>query len=164
MRTKRSSVTAATVGTVIRDARRAQRLTQVQLAQKAHVSRTFLIALEEGHPRAALGKVLDVFDALGLPPSVDVAHKRVPTAAGRRRRTTANKDLERPDPTTAPKPDAEVEVEVEQTLAVIEKGQQLAGHFPSDEAMDRAHRVLEGRTTLTDARAELAAKYTRRDK
>lgn len=160
MGSTRSNVTAATVGTVIRDERRAQRLTQVQLARRAHVSRTFLIALEEGHPRAALGKVLDVFDALGLSPSVDAAPERAPGPADPRHRASVTKVPERSTPTTATESDAEVE----QTLAVIEKGQQLAGHFPSDQAMDRARRVLEGRTTLTDARAELAAKYHRRDK
>ncbi|MEU3307163.1 helix-turn-helix domain-containing protein [Nocardiopsis sp. NPDC006832] len=160
MGSTRSNVTAATVGTVIRDERRSQRLTQVQLARRARVSRTFLIALEEGHPRAALGKVLDVFDALGLNPSVDAAPKRVPGPADSRRRESADKVLERSTPTTATASDTGVE----QTLALIEKGQQLAGHFPSDQAMDRARRVLEGHTTLTDARAELAAKYNHRDK
>jgi hypothetical protein len=44
-------------------------------------------------------------------------------------------------------------------LAEIEKGQQLAGHFPDAEALDRARRVLEGRITPAQADAELAAKY-----
>lgn len=159
METTRSIGTSDTVGAVIRAEREAQHLTQAQLAQKAHVSRGFLIELEEGHPRAELGKVLDVFGALGLNPSVDTAPERVPATVGPRRHTSAAKDLKRPAPATT-KPGAEVD----QTLAVIEKGQRLAGHFPSEEAMDRACRVLEGRTTLTDARAELAAKYGRREK
>lgn len=159
METTRSIGTSAGVGAAIRAERKTQDLTQAQLAQKAHVSRSFLIELEEGHPGAALGKVLSVFDALGLSPSVDTAPEPAPAHGGPRRGTSATKDLKRPAPAVT-KPGAEVE----QTLAVIEKGQQLAGHFPSEEAMGRARRVLEGRTTLTDARAELAAKYGRRER
>lgn len=44
-------------------------------------------------------------------------------------------------------------------MAEIEKGQQLAGNFPNDEALDRAERVLSGETTYEDAKAELRAKY-----
>lgn len=42
-------------------------------------------------------------------------------------------------------------------LAAIEKGQQMGGHFPSADALDRAARVLSGETTFEDARAELDA-------
>lgn len=48
-------------------------------------------------------------------------------------------------------------VYIEQGLAVIEKGQQLAGHFPSEVMMDRAHRVLDGRLTAADAETEMNA-------
>lgn len=48
---------------------------------------------------------------------------------------------------------------VENNLALIEKGQQLAGHFPDAEALDRARRILDGRTTSVEAYAELDAKY-----
>ncbi|SDP23703.1 hypothetical protein SAMN04487788_2621 [Microbacterium testaceum StLB037] len=44
---------------------------------------------------------------------------------------------------------------IEQALAVIEKGHQLAGHFPSKAMMDRARRVLDGRLTAADAEAEM---------
>lgn len=44
-------------------------------------------------------------------------------------------------------------------LIEIDKGQQLAGHFPSDEALDRARRILVGDTTADEARAEILAKY-----
>lgn len=50
---------------------------------------------------------------------------------------------------------------VENDLEMIEKAQQLAGHFPNDEALDRARRVLEGETTSSEAYAELDAKYGR---
>ena len=44
-------------------------------------------------------------------------------------------------------------------MAMIEKGQQLAGHFPDDEALARARQVLDGTRTEDDALAEIAAKY-----
>ncbi|RLP06746.1 antitoxin VbhA family protein [Propionibacterium australiense] len=51
--------------------------------------------------------------------------------------------------------------DVEGALVMIEKAQQLAGHFPDAEALDRARRILEGRITLAEAYAELDAKYAR---
>ncbi|MFN8079401.1 MAG: hypothetical protein U0Q19_07535 [Kineosporiaceae bacterium] len=44
-------------------------------------------------------------------------------------------------------------------LAEIDKGQQLAGHFPDDEALDRARAVFRGEITEQEALAQLAAKY-----
>lgn len=44
-------------------------------------------------------------------------------------------------------------------LAEIEKGQQLAGHFPDADALDRAARILEGDLSAADAWAEFDAKY-----
>lgn len=41
---------------------------------------------------------------------------------------------------------------------MIEKTQQLAGHFPDAEALDRARRILEGRTTPAEAYVEIDAK------
>ena len=49
--------------------------------------------------------------------------------------------------------------DVAEALAEIEKGQQLAGHFPDAEALDRARRLLSGEITSEEGRAELAAKY-----
>lgn len=43
--------------------------------------------------------------------------------------------------------------------AEVEKGQQLAGHFPDAEALERGRRVYRGDLTLEEAHAELAAKY-----
>ena len=51
--------------------------------------------------------------------------------------------------------------DLERLMAEIEKGQQLAGHFPDAEALARARRVLTGETTPSEAHAELAAKYSR---
>ena len=58
--------TAADVGAAIRAARRADGLTQAQLAERAGVGRQWLVALERGHDRAELGKVVAVLAALGL--------------------------------------------------------------------------------------------------
>lgn len=52
-------------------------------------------------------------------------------------------------------------VDVDGELAMIEKAQQLAGHFPDAEALDRARRILDGRTAPVEAYAELDAKYAR---
>ncbi|SDZ48329.1 hypothetical protein [Herbiconiux ginsengi] len=46
-------------------------------------------------------------------------------------------------------------------MAMVEKGQQLAGHFPDAEALERGRRVLDGDLTVEEARAEIAAKYSR---
>lgn len=48
---------------------------------------------------------------------------------------------------------------VDEIMAEIEKGQQLAGHFPSSEALERGRRVLVGELSIEDARRELRAKY-----
>ena len=46
------------------------------------------------------------------------------------------------------------EAEVRNVLAMVEKGQQLAGHFPSDEDMAAARRILSGESSYE---AEVAA-------
>lgn len=59
--------TPAQIGAAVRSARARQGLTQVELAERAGVSRRWLITLEQGHAsRAELGKILDTLDALGL--------------------------------------------------------------------------------------------------
>jgi hypothetical protein len=58
-----------------------------------------------------------------------------------------------PAPGTAPA------IDLDEAMALIEKGQQLAGHFPDAEALDRARRVLEGTTSLEAARAEIDAAF-----
>lgn len=50
-------------------------------------------------------------------------------------------------------------VDVDSELSMIEKAQQLAGHLPDAEALDRARRILDGRVTAAEAYAELDAKY-----
>ncbi len=51
------------------------------------------------------------------------------------------------------------EVDIEGTLAMIEKSQQLAGHFPDEGALDLARRILEGEITEAEAYAELDEKF-----
>ena len=50
-------------------------------------------------------------------------------------------------------------VDVDQTMAMIEKSQQLAGHFPDAQALGRARRILDGELTAEQAYDELDAKY-----
>ncbi|MFT4157718.1 MAG: hypothetical protein QM630_07320 [Microbacterium sp.] len=52
-------------------------------------------------------------------------------------------------------------VDVEQSLALIEKGQQLAGHFPDAEDMDRARRILTGELSPEAAEVELQESLAR---
>ena len=58
--------TARELGTVIRERRRELNLTQQQLADQAKVGRTWLVAVEAGHQRAELDKVLRVLGVLDL--------------------------------------------------------------------------------------------------
>lgn len=46
-------------------------------------------------------------------------------------------------------------IDVENVMAEIEKGQQLAGHFPDADALTRARRVLVGEISEEDAMREI---------
>lgn len=55
------------LGNFIRDARTKAGITQQQLAEKAGVSRKWLIGIEQGErPRAELRKIFDVLEVLGI--------------------------------------------------------------------------------------------------
>ena len=54
------------LGLVVRTRRHDLRLSQQDLANRAGVSRPWLVAVEAGHPRAELGKVLGLLAELGL--------------------------------------------------------------------------------------------------
>jgi HTH-type transcriptional regulator/antitoxin HipB len=69
--------TPADLGVVIRDRRKQLKLNQAGLAKKIGVSRQWLIDLEHGHPRAELGLVLRVLDALGINLDADIAQAKV---------------------------------------------------------------------------------------
>jgi HTH-type transcriptional regulator/antitoxin HipB len=58
--------TALDVAEAVRAERAARRFTQLQLANRAGVSPEFVADVEAGHPRAELGKVLQVLDALEI--------------------------------------------------------------------------------------------------
>lgn len=54
------------LGLLVRTRRHDLRLSQQDLARRAGVSRPWLVAVEAGHPRAELGKLLALLGELGL--------------------------------------------------------------------------------------------------
>lgn len=58
--------TPADLGALIRDHRIRLGLDQKSLAQKVGVSRQWIVEVEQGKPRAAIGLLLRTVDALGL--------------------------------------------------------------------------------------------------
>lgn len=72
--------TSERVAEAVRSSRRARGWSQEHLAKQAGVGRRFVHDLEVGHPRAEIGKVLDVLDALEIHaialPSVPSPQKR----------------------------------------------------------------------------------------
>lgn len=66
------------LGMELRRSRLAAGLTQDELARSAHVSRAWLIRLEQGHANAELSKVFAVVRALGLTLEVSPAPKAQP--------------------------------------------------------------------------------------
>lgn len=56
----------AALGRVIRDTRRALRITQPDLALTVGVGVRFLVDIEKGKPTAQIGKVMQVLAALGI--------------------------------------------------------------------------------------------------
>lgn len=69
--------TSQDIGIVIRQARKAQGLTQFELAMIANTAQRFISELERGKPTCQLGKTLDVLAALGI--RIDL---REPDASG----------------------------------------------------------------------------------
>ncbi|WP_392423955.1 hypothetical protein [Barrientosiimonas humi] len=51
------------------------------------------------------------------------------------------------------------EREMQNILAMVEKGQQLAGHFPSDEDMAAARRILTGESTYEAEMADFEERH-----
>jgi y4mF family transcriptional regulator len=58
--------TPADLGAIIRDRRKQLGLDQSTFAKRIGVSRQWVIGVERGHPRAAMGLVLRAIDALGI--------------------------------------------------------------------------------------------------
>jgi HTH-type transcriptional regulator/antitoxin HipB len=54
------------LGLLVRTRRQDLRLSQQDVASRAGVSRPWLVSVEAGHPRAELGKLLDLLAELGL--------------------------------------------------------------------------------------------------
>jgi HTH-type transcriptional regulator / antitoxin HipB len=71
------------LGAVIRDRRKQLKLDQSTFAKRIGVSRQWVIAVERGHARAALGLVLRAIDALGirLDASMEQTSRRGSTAS-----------------------------------------------------------------------------------
>ena len=55
------------IGAIVRESRRQAGLDQAGLAHRAGVSRQWLVEVERGKPRAEVGLILRVFNALDLP-------------------------------------------------------------------------------------------------
>ena len=70
--------TPADLGAVIRDRRKQLKLDQAAFAKQIGVSRQWVIGVERGHARAALGLVLRAVDALSiqLDASIDQTSRR----------------------------------------------------------------------------------------
>jgi y4mF family transcriptional regulator len=75
--------TPADLGAFIRDRRKQLGLDQSTFAKRIGVSRQWVIGVERGHARAAMGLVLRAVDALGirLDASTDHTSRRVSTAS-----------------------------------------------------------------------------------
>lgn len=58
--------TVRDIGALVRTARRAQGMTQADLARRLGVGREWIVRLEGGHPRLETQKVLDTLVVLGL--------------------------------------------------------------------------------------------------
>ena len=50
--------------------------------------------------------------------------------------------------------------DLERAMAEVEKGQQLAGHFSDASALDRARRILTGKTSFEDALCKFSGQMT----
>lgn len=75
--------TPSQIGAAIRSARTRADLTQSELAERAGVSRRWLISVEQGQAeRAELGKILDTLDTLGLELTVSRAQNHGDPLAG----------------------------------------------------------------------------------
>jgi HTH-type transcriptional regulator / antitoxin HipB len=75
--------TPADLGAAIRDRRRQLDLDQATLAKRIGVTRQWVITIERGHSRAALGLVLRALDALGIRLNAEggKSHERATTPA-----------------------------------------------------------------------------------
>jgi HTH-type transcriptional regulator/antitoxin HipB len=75
--------TSRELGAILRDRRKRQTLSQIELSEKAGVSRKWVVEMEKGKARAELALVLRVLDALDLVLKIDPGSR-----SGKKRRTT----------------------------------------------------------------------------
>jgi|FEC22Drversion2_1045045.scaffolds.fasta_scaffold00536_5 HTH-type transcriptional regulator / antitoxin HipB len=94
--------TAQEVGRAIRDQRRELGLSQQALADRVEVGRQWIVAIEQGKPRAEIGLVLRTLDVLGLQASItsakssrEIALERVLPDAQRKKQIDINAIIER---------------------------------------------------------------------
>ena len=80
------------IGSAIRDRRRRLGLGQDELAARVGVSRKWIIDVEKGKPRVAMGLLLRTLDALGLRLSIDAGGAPV---ARKRGKTVPTVDIDR---------------------------------------------------------------------
>jgi HTH-type transcriptional regulator/antitoxin HipB len=75
--------TPADLGAIIRDRRRQLQLDQSTFAKRIGVSRQWVVGVERGHARAAMGLVLRAIDDLGirLDAGIDQTNRRGSTAS-----------------------------------------------------------------------------------
>lgn len=59
--------TVRALGAAVRAERKAQGMTQAELATRLQVSRDWVVRLEQGHPRLEAQRVLDALAVLGVP-------------------------------------------------------------------------------------------------
>ena len=73
--------TVRTLGAAVRAERKAQGMTQAELATRVQVSRDWVVRLEQGHPRLEAQRVLDALAVLGVPLELpDRSHARTRNA------------------------------------------------------------------------------------
>ena len=89
--------TVRDLGAMVRSSRRAQGMTQADLADRLRGSREWVVRLEGGHPRLEAQKVLDALTVLGLAldveqqPRVQAPVKRAPAKKAPVKRAPAKK-------------------------------------------------------------------------
>jgi HTH-type transcriptional regulator/antitoxin HipB len=71
------------LGLLVRTRRHDLKLSQQDLATRAGVSRPWLVAVEAGHPRAELGKLLALVGELGLTLDLSPAQSAEASGAGK---------------------------------------------------------------------------------
>jgi HTH-type transcriptional regulator/antitoxin HipB len=69
------------LGLLVRERRHELRLSQAELARRAGVGRPWLVAVERGHVRAELGKLLSLLAELGLSLDATALDTPAPDAA-----------------------------------------------------------------------------------